>query len=119
MSYGPDRFGIFRNFNSRWLFLPSSSDRFGVLRLFNSRSFLLPSSSNRLGVFRNFNSRSWFLSLACSWLLLINFLFILFSKDGYDRAACGISLNGISFNGISSFAIGFVRDWDLNLIVLD
>ena len=99
--------------------MPRRSDRFGVFRLFYSGWHFLPCSPDRLSVFRNVNSWSWFLSLGCSWLFLINFLFILFSKDGYDRTTCGISLNGISFNGISSFAIGFVRDWDLNLIVLD
>ncbi len=37
-----------------------------------------------------------------------------FCKDGYDRAACGISLNGISFNGIPALrlvrqGLGFER----------
>ncbi len=45
--------------------------------------------------------------------------FHLFSKDGYDEAACGISLNGISFNGISALRLVSMIGWDLNLIVLD
>ena len=109
-----DRFGVLRFFNCRWLFLPCRSDRVGILRNFYCRWLFLPCSSDRLGVFRFFNSRSWFVPLACSWLLLV-----LFSKDGYDRTASGISLNSICFYRFSGLSISGIRDWDLNLIVLD
>ena len=114
-----DRFGVFRLFYSRRLFLPRRSDRFGVFRLFYSGWHFLPCSPDRFSVFRNFNSRSWFVSLTCSWLALVNLLLIFFSKDSYDRATCGSSLNGISFNRFSSLSISSLRDWHLNLIVLD
>ena len=114
-----DRFGVFRLFKSRWLFLPCGSDRFGVFGNCHCRRFLLPCSSDRLSIFRNFNSRSWFVPLACSWLLLVNLFLIFFSKDGYDRTACGSSLDSISFNRFFILSISTVRDWDLNLIVLD
>ena len=114
-----DRFGVFRLFYSRRLFLPRRSDRLSVFRLFNCRWLFLSCRSDRVGVFRNFNSRSWFVSLTCSWLALVNLLLIFFSKDSYDRATCGSSLNGISFNCFSSLSISSFRDWDLNLIVLD
>lgn len=117
-SRSSDRVGVFRYFNC-WSFcspaVPIGSVYSGIVTVSGSSCPAVPIVS----VYSGFSTVG-----AGSSLLLVVGCFSstfshLFSKDGYDRTLCGSSLNGISFNGISSFAIGFFRNWDLNLIVLD